>query len=232
MSIPRILPHQPPPLATWPHSRARFELQASQATLLVHDLQQYFLDHFDRTQEPIVSLLRNVQQLLELCRHANVPVLYTCQPPEQPEAQRGLLTAMWGKGIGAAPHRAGIEPCVAPQPADHTITKWRYSAFQRTPLLGHLQHVNRKQLIVCGVYAHIGCLATAMEAFMHDIEVFFVADAVADFSQQQHLQALECVASCCGQVLSTHEAIRAIGGTALERWQHAAAPAPSPQLGQ
>ena len=37
----------------------------------------------------------------------------------------------------------------------------------------------RDQLLVTGVYAHIGCTATVVEAFQRDIEAFSAADAVA-----------------------------------------------------
>ena len=67
----------------------------------------------------------------------------------------------------------------------------RYSAFKKTNLLEILNEQGRDQLIICGIYAHIGCLLTACEAFMDGIEPFFVADAVADFSLEHHKQALE-----------------------------------------
>lgn len=210
MTIPQIQSHRPPTPAQWPISRTRFHLDPTRASLLVHDLQEYFLDYFERDQEPARGLLQNTSMLLEACRRAAIPVVYSRQPTEQTSEARGLLNTMWGKGLDSAPHRSGIEPAVAPRGEDRLLTKWRYSAFQRTPLLSDLQVAGRKQLIICGVYAHIGCLATAMEAFMNDIEVFFVGDAMADFSEEKHRMALNCVANCCGTVITTEEMLRVL----------------------
>jgi trans-2,3-dihydro-3-hydroxyanthranilic acid synthase len=54
-------------------------------------------------------------------------------------------------------------------------------------------------LLVCGVYAHVGCLVT----FSHDIQPFLVADAVADFSPQYHQLALSYAAERCAATPET-----------------------------
>jgi bifunctional isochorismate lyase/aryl carrier protein len=63
----------------------------------------------------------------------------------------------------------------------------------------------RNQLIITGVYAHIGCMTTATDAFMRDIKPFFVADALADFSREEHLMSLKYVAGRSGRVVMTDE---------------------------
>jgi bifunctional isochorismate lyase/aryl carrier protein len=83
------------------------------------------------------------------------------------------------------------------------LTKHRYSAFQRSNLETLMRARGRDQLVICGVYAHIGCMATAVEAFQRDIEAFFVADALADYSREKHDMALQWVAATCGVPLMT-----------------------------
>ena len=69
----------------------------------------------------------------------------------------------------------------------------------------------RDQLLICGVYAHIGCMMTAAEAFQRDIEAFMIADALADFSRADHDLALKWVAGRCGGVLDTDSLLTALG---------------------
>lgn len=88
------------------------------------------------------------------------------------------------------------------------LTKWRYSAFFRSDLLEQLRAQGRDQLILCGVYAHVGVVATALEAFTNDIQTFLVADAVGDFSADHHRLALTYAAARCAVVTTTEEVFR------------------------
>ncbi len=66
-----------------------------------------------------------------------------------------------------------------------------------------LKALKANQLIITGVYSHIGCMATALDALMRDIQVFFVGDAVGDFSLDFHMSSIATVGNCCGQISLT-----------------------------
>lgn len=221
MTIPRIASYPMP--RELPAGRVDWAFEPARAALLVHDMQDYFLDFYDRAAAPIPELLANARRLVDAARAAGMPVFYSAQPTEQSAAQRGLLTSMWGPGLTThPPAAASICAELAPAAGDMVLTKWRYSAFQRSDLEARLAALGRDQLVVCGVYAHIGCLMSASEAFMKDIQPFMAADALADFSAADHRMALDYVAQRCGRVLRTAELLGAFAEAASS-----AAPAPA-----
>lgn len=208
--LPAIADYPLPAEADVPAARVGWTLRPERAVLLLHDLQDHFLDAYGPRSGLRDALLRNVSRLRETCDRLGVPVVYTAQPARQDRAERALLSDFWGEGIGRRPERAGIAAEVAPRSGDTVLDKWRYSAFQRSPLAEDLRRAGRDQLIVTGVYASIGCQVSACEAFMRDVQPFVVADAVADFDRPRHDGALAWVAGTCGVVLSTATARSAL----------------------
>lgn len=207
MTIPRISTYPMPQAAALPANRVDWKPSPQRAALLIHDLQDYFLDFYDVAQAPIPELLSHIQQLRAACTALGIPVIYTAQPGEQSPLQRGLLQDWWGPGITAKPELQSIHSALAPRPGDIVLTKWRYSAYAQTDLLQRLRDQGRDQLIVCGIYAHIGCMMTVAESFMNDIQPFMVGDAVADFSAEEHQMALDYVSRRCGVVTSTADVL-------------------------
>nr|WP_218880846.1 isochorismatase family protein [Kineosphaera limosa] len=183
------------------------------AVLLVHDMQEHFVGVFDRRgpqgPDQLDAAIEHMTALVAAARRAGVPVVYTAQPPAQDPADRALLTDFWGPGLADA-SAAGIVAPLTPRESDVVLTKWRYSAFYRSDLRQRMELTARDQLVVTGVYAHIGCLTTALVAFMEGIRVFFAADAMADFSAEDHIMATRYVARRCGQVVTTREVLRSL----------------------
>lgn len=203
MAMTPIAPYRMPGDGDLPGPAMPWRPRPERAAVLVHDMQRYFLRPFPAGQSPLTELVANVMKLLAAARAVGVPVLYTAQPGGMSREDRGLLHELWGPGMSAEEADRGIADDVAPEPGDTVLTKWRYSAFFRSDLEERLRRSGRDQLIVCGVYAHMGCLITACDAFSRDIQPFLVADALADLSLDDHLMALRYAAARCAVPLST-----------------------------
>ncbi|MEV6276098.1 isochorismatase family protein [Nocardia sp. NPDC051832] len=204
MAIPPIAPYSLPTPDEVDDNRVPWSLDTSRAALLIHDMQRYFIDAYRTDQEPMATALANIRRLRQFCTVAGIPVIYTMQPGDQHPSRRGILADFWGSGLESGP-QAEVVPELEPGPSDIQVTKWRYSAFQRTDLRELLNHYQRDQLIITGVYAHMGCMLSAAEAFMSDVRPFFALDATADFTREDHLMALNYVARRCGVVATTDQ---------------------------
>ncbi|MBU3574193.1 isochorismatase [Priestia aryabhattai] len=203
MAIPAISPYSMPVKSDLPENKVSWKPNSKRAVLLIHDMQQYFLNNYTLDASPITELLKNIQSLKEKCVALGIPVVYTAQPGNQKAEDRALLTDFWGPGLEDDPAQTKVVDELAPNENDIVLTKWRYSAFKRTNLEEIMHKQGRDQLIICGVYAHIGCLLTASDAFMQDIQSFFIADAVADFSLEHHKMAMKYAADRCAVTIPT-----------------------------
>jgi bifunctional isochorismate lyase/aryl carrier protein len=203
MAMAAIAPYRMPGDGDLPTPAMPWRPHPERAAILVHDMQRYFLRAFPAGQSPQTELVANIMKLLATARAIGVPVFYTAQPGDMSREDRGLLHDLWGPGMSAADTDRAIVDDLAPEPGDIVLTKWRYSAFFRSDLEERLHKRGRDQLIVCGVYAHMGCLMTACDAFSRDIQPFLVADALADLTLDDHLMALRYAAARCGVPLST-----------------------------
>jgi len=214
--LPTIAPYALPTEAELPAARAPWRLDPARAALLVHDMQHYFVRPFVPGESPLAPAVANIARLATAARAAGIPVFYTAQHGNQDRRDRGLQADLWGPGMSDAPEHQPILPELAPEPGDFVLVKHRYSAFQRSNLETLMRARGRDQLVVCGIYAHIGCTLTAAEAFQRDIEPFLAADALADFSRDKHMMALHYVAGTCAVPLMTEALVRGMEGRSGE----------------
>lgn len=203
MAIPKLQAYALPTAADMPANKVDWAFEPARAALLIHDMQEYFLNFWGENSEMMATVVANIKALRDFAKEHNMPVYYTAQPKEQSDEDRALLNDMWGPGLTKSPEQQRVIAALAPDEADTVLVKWRYSAFHRSPLEIMLKETGRDQLIITGVYAHIGCMTTATDAFMRDIKPFFVADALADFSRDEHLMSLKYVAGRSGRVVMT-----------------------------
>jgi bifunctional isochorismate lyase/aryl carrier protein len=216
MSLPtRIVYDAPvPPRFVLPTSRAGWRLDVQRAAVLVHDMQVYFLRPYDPQCPALVGAIAATRRIVEAARGAGVPVFYTAQKGNQDLKERGLQADLWGAGMPDDVEQTGIIEELAPHEGESVLHKHRYSAFARNDFARQLAEAKRDQLIVTGVYAHIGITATALEAFQREVQPFLVADAVADFGEAQHRAALVQMADCCASVILAEEVVRV-----LDEWK-------------
>ena len=205
--LPKIAPYTLPLDEDLPAGRVSWQLETARAALLLHDMQNYFVRAF-AAGSPIEPALANMRAIRDLCDARDIPVFYTAQPGGQDRRDRGLQADFWGPGMTPDQAQPAIVSGLEPDARHFVLTKWRYSAFQRTTLEHLLRARKRDQLIICGVFAHIGCMTTAVDAFMRDVQPFMVADGVADFSREKHDLALTYVAERCGVVTTTARLLR------------------------
>jgi bifunctional isochorismate lyase/aryl carrier protein len=221
MPIPTIAPYGMPTPADLPATVAGWSPDPTRTALLIHDMQEYFVDFFTPGEPPVTDLVANIARIHRVAAELGIPVVYTAQPGGMTPADRGLLLDFWGPGMAAREEHRQIIDRLAPGAGDVVITKWRYSAFHRSRLADLLAEHGRDQLVICGIYAHVGCLATACDAFSADIQPFLVADAVADFDRASHDLAVSYATQRCAVTLCTGDLIDALR-TGARRDEHLA----------
>lgn len=130
-------------------------IDAKEAALLIVDVQESF-----RKQLKDLDLLtRNITILAEAAKILKVPVMVTEQYPQ------GL-----GKTI------AEISACLG----EHKyFEKTAFSCCQANGFLEQLDSLGRKQIIVCGIEAHVCVEQTVHELMANDYQVHVVKDAIA-----------------------------------------------------
>ena len=111
--------------------------------------------------EKVINRLKsNVDILLTAANQLNVPIIATMQYP---------------KGLG------GIENFVKDKlnRTSKCFEKTSFSGLEAEGLLEHLDKLNKKQIILVGLEAHICVLQTALEFIEKGYDVFVVSDAIA-----------------------------------------------------
>jgi bifunctional isochorismate lyase/aryl carrier protein len=205
MTPASIFPYVMPTPAMLPEDTTGWTLDPGRVALVVLNLQRRFVRVLDQEGAPVAHLLANTARLVRAAHAAGVPVIHSV-----PAVERGpALYVRRPAGTDGPADRDGeaFAEQVEPRTGDAVLTARKHSAFARTRLDSRLRDLKRDQVVITGLFARVGVLMTAADAWVQDLEPFVVADAVADASAGSHEFALEWVADTCGVVTSTDRVV-------------------------
>ena len=194
-------------------NRCQWTVEPAATALLIYDMQTWYVNRYEDPSR----LVGNIKRLKAAADAVGVPTIYAEADPVHNVAERGIARDLWGDGIGAVKDAKTKDDQIygelAPGNTDFLIRKRKYSAFFETDLEHLLRRMNRNQIILCGNYANHGCMTTAVDAYMRNFKVFFMADALGAFDAAAHDMALRWVADTSGQVMLTEQAVAQIGAS-------------------
>ncbi|MDJ0656444.1 MAG: isochorismatase family protein [Xanthomonadales bacterium] len=154
-------------------------MQSNLSCLLVVDIQQRLVPAIDAVE----PLLRNADILCRAARRLQVPLLASEQYP---------------RGLGhTVPQLAELL-----QPAE-VLEKTEFSCARNSALMQRLTELDRKQVIVVGMEAHVCVLQTVLGLLDQGLNLFVVSDAVGSRQPESKARALDRAARAGASVVTT-----------------------------
>lgn len=142
-------------------------LKSEQTALVLIDMQKSLWQAMPEKER----LLDNARRLVEGCKALGVPVLWTEQLPEK----LGPTLVTLGEALGgyATP-----------------VVKSSFSCCGAEEFMRQLQAAGRRQLLLCGIEAHVCVHQTALDLLAAGHEVHLAADAIASRTETNRATAL------------------------------------------
>jgi ureidoacrylate peracid hydrolase len=203
------------------------DLQGLRTALLVIDMQNGFchaegsLAKAGRSVARLAAPIPACRRLIEQARTVKMPVIYTRAVHDPDFAgvspkfrERETFPEIVKLGfVVKGSWDAEVIDDLRPGPADHVLDKTTFSAFISSGIDVLLTALQIRNLIVCGVATPICVESTVRDACQHNYRVFVVSDATADMDPQDHEAALRIMQRNFAWVVTTDEAVAALGGT-------------------
>jgi len=156
-------------------------LQASQAVLLVVDIQERLLPNIHYYQQ----VVKNTQILIQTCQLLDVPV---------------IVSEQYVKGLG--PTIANISQWFNPQIV--VLEKTTFGALAEPTISEAFQRLNRSQVVVCGVETHVCVNQSVHQLLAENYQPHVVADAVSSRTPENKAAGLNKMQQA-GAVITTTE---------------------------
>ena len=195
-------------------------LDPARTALIVVDLQNGFMAPGQPAEiAPAREIVPNVNRLAAATRAAGGTVVWI-QNTITPESEKSWSIYLgnfanedWGLRMRRAftPGDFGhaLYPSLEVRPSDLTVRKTRFSAF--VPGASELDSILRGRgidtLIVVGTATNVCCESTARDAMMLNYKIFFVSDANACRTDEEHNATLAILLMMFADVRSTDEMV-------------------------
>ncbi len=189
----------------------------ARTALVLIDMQTVFLAPGEVFGNPYaLAIVDTVNRLAAAFRAAGSPVIWTRQTVDHrpPRAMPGwqydlsipeVREAVETMEAGTPSH--ALHPAMATAPSDIVIDKYRYGAFSCPA--GALEAVLKARdidtIVIAGTLTNCCCDSTAREGNMRGYRVFFLSDATATRTDEEHNAALLTVRLMFADVRTTEE---------------------------
>jgi isochorismate hydrolase len=168
--------------------REGLTFRPEQCTLLVLDMQEYFLQAASHAYVPSAkAILPGLRNLIETWAGRGLPVIFTRHV--NTDANAGGMAGWWRELLREENPLSAITPLFDTS-AGEVIQKCQYDAFYGTELESRLHTLRKTQVVISGVMTHLCCETTARSAFMRGFEIFFAVDGTATYNEAFHRAAL------------------------------------------
>lgn len=183
-------------------------LNPARSALLALDLQNYFLEPASHAFIPSApAILPGIQALIQAYRRRGLPVVFTRHANTPQDA--AMMARWWRDLLALESPLSQLSPQLETV-GSPVLVKSQYDAFYQTGLEDILRQADVRQVLVCGVMAHLCCETTARSAFMRGFEVFFLVDGTASYNRDFHQASLLNLAHGFATLLLTTEALAAL----------------------
>ena len=175
-------------LAQIGQNRKQNSLNFHQTTLLVLDMQDFFLDPSNHAYIPSApAIIPNLQKLISVFSQHHRSIIFT---KHINSAEDGAAMSRWWRDLitvenplSAITHQLDISGHL-------TLVKTQYDALYQTDLETILKKQGVTQVVITGVMTHLCCETTARSAFVRGFDVFFVVDGTATYTEAHHQASL------------------------------------------
>jgi gluconolactonase len=204
-------------------SEEPLRLDANRSALIIQDLQNdvigeggAFADSGAPAHAKGQNVVENVKRLAEAARQAGMPVIHVLYIVEEGapglkqnaplfvgvKEANALVRGSWG----AAPVD-GLEP----QPGDHVVEKMRMNGFYNTRLDILLRGLGAETIVITGAWTNMSIEHTARHGADAGYEVFVVSDGTSTTGNEWQNAALNYAMTNVATVITTGEAVQALG---------------------